>query len=275
VHFKVYIPHPALQEFVTSILTINASFPEVENDIIIPYPPTPLQSIIFHGNFPIKLQKERDFHFTLKPSTVIVGPQCTRANLLIGQRLNVVRVDFQPCGLYRLLGIPMKYFYDDVFDANDVMGSEVQTVNEKLIATSNEEKQKVIVENFLLRKRKNLQKSLPFDSAIHELMKKNGNITLDKIASLSCLGLRQFERICGERIGIPPKVFARIIRFSKAYRLKESFPAISWTSIAHEAGYFDQMHLIRDFKEFAGVTPHMMDKPILSAPIQMQADLII
>jgi AraC-like DNA-binding protein len=274
-HFNVYIPHPALQEFVTSILTINACLPEVGNEIIIPYPPTPIQSIIFHGEFPVKLKKEGDSLFQLKPSTVIVGPQYTRVNLLIQERLNIIRVDFHPCGLYRLLGIPMKYLFDNDFNAVDIIGRDIKKVIEKLVGISNDEKRKCIVENFLLQKVKDLKKSLPFDFAIRELMKKNGNITLDKIASLSCLGIRQFERICGERIGMPPKLFARIIRFSKAYRLKESFPAISWTSIAHEAGYFDQMHLIRDFKEFAGVTPHMMDEPLLSAPIQMQADLII
>jgi AraC-like DNA-binding protein len=32
-------------------------------------------------------------------------------------------------------------------------------------------------------------------------------------------------------------------------------PWQTWTSIAYECGYFDQMHLIKDFKAFTGFTP--------------------
>ena len=72
---------------------------------------------------------------------------------------------------------------------------------------------------------------------------------------------------------LPPKLFARLIRFSKAYRLRESFSNLSWTSIAYECGYFDQMHFIRDFKEFAGVAPGIIEKELDKTPVRMQAAL--
>ena len=65
----------------------------------------------------------------------------------------------------------------------------------------------------------------------------------------------------------------RIIRFSKAYRMREMNESISWTAIAHLAGYFDQMHLIRDFKVFTGVLPTMVDKELSQTPSRLQADL--
>jgi AraC-like DNA-binding protein len=64
-------------------------------------------------------------------------------------------------------------------------------------------------------------------------------IAIEKIASLSCLSIKQFERKCKERIGMNPKLYGRILKFSKAYRLHEGFPHLSWTKIAYEAGYFD------------------------------------
>ncbi len=70
-----------------------------------------------------------------------------------------------------------------------------------------------------------------------------------------------------------PKAYARIVRFSKAYRLHETFPQLSWTEIAHTAGYFDQMHLIKDFKEFAGVNPSVIEQQLLHTPLRMQKDL--
>ena len=36
-------------------------------------------------------------------------------------------------------------------------------------------------------------------------------------------------------------------------------PELKWTDVAHIFDYYDQMHLIRDFKEFAGYTPKEVD----------------
>ena len=70
-----------------------------------------------------------------------------------------------------------------------------------------------------------------------------------------------------------PKMYARIVRFSNAYRLHEATPGLSWTKIAYEAGYFDQMHLIRDFRVFAGVNPSVIEQELLDTPLRMQKDI--
>jgi AraC-like DNA-binding protein len=46
-----------------------------------------------------------------------------------------------------------------------------------------------------------------------------------------------------------------VLRFRYACRLAGESPRPEWSGIAAEAGYFDQAHLIRDFREFAGATP--------------------
>ncbi len=272
---QVYIPHPALQEFVISIIAIDAVLPDGVDEVVTPYPPTPHQSIIYYGNHPIKMQKEGWNHFDLQPSTVVIGPMYTRVNLIVRKRLKAVRVDFHPGGLYRLLGIPMTSLFDEGFNALEVFGNEMKVINQQLLDSRDNETRKDIVEKFLLEKRNHLKTPLPFDFAMRELMRNDGNVSIEKIASFACLSMRQFERKCSERIGMPPKSFARIIRFSKAYRLKEAHPHLTWTAIAHEAGYFDQMHFIRDFKEFAGVTPRIIEEALSETPFRMQADLLV
>lgn len=149
----------------------------------------------------------------------------------------------------------------------------MKLVSKRLLHASNLEEGKTIVEKFLLDQVKNLQEKLPFDSAMRILMNTNGTMSVEKTASFSCLSIKQFERKCKERIGMNPKQFARILKFSKAYRLHEAMPQISWTHIAYEAGYYDQMHMIRDFKTFAGVNPSIIERQLLSTPLRMQKDL--
>jgi AraC-like DNA-binding protein len=221
------------------------------------------------------MQKQGWDHFDLQPSIVVVGAMYTRVNLIVRKRLKCVRVDFFPGGLYRLLGIPMTHLFDGGFNAFDILGNEMAEINEKILEAPDNDTSKSIVEEFLMKKRNQLKTTLPFDFAMRKLMRNDGNISIEKIASLACLSLRQFERKCVERIGMPPKSFARIVRFSKAYRLREARLALTWTAIAHEAGYFDQMHFIRDFKEFAGVTPQIIEEALSGTPFRMQADLIV
>lgn len=270
---KFYIPHFLLQEFVNCIMVIHAEVDATAAPVICPYPPTPQNSLFFYINDQIKVQKEGDTGFVLQPRSVIVGPQLTRVMLDINQSHKAVRVGFHPGGLHRLLGISMAEMIDDSYDAMDVFGNEIQQMNDQLCDARNFDEIKNVTEQFLLKKVKALKRSLPFDNAMLELLRLNGNVPMEQIASLACLSLRQFERVSKERIGFSPKLFARLIRFSRAYRLRENFPQVSWTSIAHECGYFDQMHFIRDFKEFAGVIPGILEKELESAPVRLQAGL--
>lgn len=272
---RIHIPHPALSEFVISIMTVDAELPDCISEVATPYPPTPHQSIIFYGNDRISMKKEGAADFELQPTTVVIGPQYTRVNLLVHKRLKAVRVDFYPGGLYRLLGIPMIRLFDGGFNALDILGNEVGSVNEQISNTEDNESRAAVIERFLLEKRFALKDSLPIDQALKLLMRNDGNLKIEKVAALSCLSLRQFERKCMERLGITPKAYARIARFSKAYRLREANPRLTWTAIAHEAGYFDQMHFIKDFKEFAGVTPRIYEEAMSCTPFRMQADLIV
>ncbi|MBT8302018.1 MAG: helix-turn-helix domain-containing protein [Maribacter sp.] len=270
---NLYIPHPALQDYVLSISTVSALLPEGINEVITPYPPTPFQSLIFYCNHPISMGRAVDANFQKQPFAVLIGPQYSRVNIKVHKQLSAVRVDFLPGGMYRMLGIPMYELFDDGFDALDFFGEKIKTLNGQLRNTPNLVACKKIVEKFLLDQVSKLKELLPVDSALQMLLKHNGHMPVSQTASFSCLSLKQFERKCKERIGMNPKMFARILKFSKAYRLHESCPQLSWTQIAYEAKYYDQMHMIRDFKTFAGVNPSVIEKQLLSTPLRMQKDL--
>ena len=172
-----------------------------------------------------------------------------------------------------MLGVPMHELFDLGLDALDFFGGKIKALNEQLQNTPKLVECKKIVEQFLLEQVGKLKVRLPIDSALQMLFNNNGNMLIGETASLSCLSLKQFERKCKERIGMNPKTFARILKFSNAYRLHESSPQLNWINIAHEAGYHDQMHLIRDFKTFAGVNPSVIEQQLLSTPLRMQKDL--
>ncbi|HTF63929.1 MAG TPA: helix-turn-helix domain-containing protein, partial [Edaphobacter sp.] len=70
------------------------------------------------------------------------------------------------------------------------------------------------------------------------------------------VSVRQYERRFLDEVGMTPKLFARTTRFQNALDAKRLFPTLSWMNIAHELGYFDQMHMVRDFQSLGGDAPN-------------------
>jgi len=268
--FQIFKPHPALQNLVSKILIFRADLRHMNADIICPFPPTPQNYIYFYINDPVYTQKTGENAFIKKPASITVGPQVNKVNLNVGRDHFMLGIIFHPGALYRLLGFSMKNICDEDLDTSDLFGNEINLIQERLKNAQSWVEMKNVVESFLLQKIKSIKAALPFDDAIRELMNAGGCIRIEKVASLSCLSIRQFERKCLERIGIPPKLFARLIRFSNAYILKEKQQHLSWTSIAHSSGYYDQMHFVKDFKEFAGVTPSFIQEELEATPLRLQ-----
>jgi AraC-like DNA-binding protein len=212
--------------------------------------------------------------FKKEPLSVLIGPQYSRVNIKVHQQLRAIRVDFFPGAMHRLFKVPMHQLFDKAFGLDCFHSPGTGSIDEQLQNTASLEEGKKIVERFLLHLATDSRQPLPFDRAMQVLLNNSGNMSIDSIASLSCLSLKQFERVCKERIGMNPKLYARILKFSKAYILHERSPQLSWINIAHEAGYYDQMHMIRDFRVFAGVNPSVIEQQLLSTPLRMQKDLI-
>jgi AraC-like DNA-binding protein len=252
-----YTIHPALREFVKGVKIIHIDFDG--ND-----PPSPVYThmpgytrfLCFYLRDPVRVRKEAG-GFVTRPAAIMAGPQTRPATLELGRTHHVVYVGFKPGAMYRFLGIPMDKLVNEDFDARALLGREVELVVDRLLEAKTNCEQNSIIQQYLLQRLPLLKPVLPFDAAIQELVNAGGNLTMDYVAAQSCLSLRQFERLSNTRLGLPPKLYARVARFFEAFKLKSRFPDLTWTEISNRCGYFDQMHLIRDFKQFSGSTPGM------------------
>lgn len=74
------------------------------------------------------------------------------------------------------------------------------------------------------------------------------------LAERSGLGPRRFAQLFRDAVGVSPKRWLRLRRFQCALSRTED-PDLDWADLACELGYSDQPHLVREFREFAGVTP--------------------
>ena len=257
---KYYNPHPALLEYVESICIMGHDF--TTGNFLSPiytYMPTHTRFLCFYLEDALEI-KRGSGDFQKRGHAMVIGPQLTPVTIDLGRKQSNVIIMLRPCGLFRLLGIPLEEIVDCDFEARLILGKEIDEVTERLMNASNNEQKNSIIQAYLLGKLNKLKPSLPIDRAMLQLIMKNGNLSMDYLASQSCLSVRQLERKSLERIGISPKYFSRVVRFSEAYKFKERHPRTSWIEIAYRFGYYDQMHLIRDFRHFTGINPGMVNE---------------
>jgi AraC-like DNA-binding protein len=90
--------------------------------------------------------------------------------------------------------------------------------------------------------------------AIHTILKSSGGLHV--VSDLNTgLSPRQLRRLFEFYIGDTPKTFSKVVRFQNILKAKPSAQSLRANKLFYDAGYYDQAHFIKDFKNFYGLTP--------------------
>lgn len=255
-------PCPSLAAFVRLYRIIDFEFPH--NNPIPPkaYTPRPEQCLQFFPSptlfdYPGKNQ-------TIKPkNALLIGQHSLINNRTVFKKFLSLQIVFQPGAMYRLLGIPLVELTNQLIEAEDIMGTEIESVNDQLYHALNHQAMITIAEQFLMNRITRIRKSAERIDLIAGQML-GLTQSLDGYVANAFLSHRQFDRKFSDRMGISPKEYLRIVRFDLAYRMKNNHPQMSWFNIAIACGYYDYQHLYKDYREFTGFSPPVffsMDSP--------------
>lgn len=269
IHTEQCTIHPALRSLIRNIIIIEANFNNTPIILESDFMPSPYQGMFINLYTNFKSKKSGDSNFKNVTSCTLIGVQITPFKLLAEESHKAVSIIFQPGGLNRFLNIPISEIFDNGYSAREVIGREIEELIDKSHDSISSKELDSIVQSYLLRKLSCVKEQLPIDFAL-QLLLTNHHTNIDKIVGIACMSVRSFERKCKERLGMPAKMYARIARFHKAYTILESKRITSWAGLAYETGYYDQTHFIKDFKEFAKLTPTLVHKELSNGYVRFQ-----
>lgn len=263
--------HPALRSLIRHIVIIEADYGNTPVRLEGNFMPSPDQAMFINLHTRLKSKKSGANNFNAVTSCTLMGAQITPFKLLVEESHKTVSIIFQPGGLNRFLDIPMTEIFDNGYSAREVKGREIEELLDKAHDAVSLHELGNIVQSYFLGKLAQVKERLPIDFALQHLLA-NYNTNMDQIAGMACMSTRSFERKCKERLGMTAKMYARIARFHKAYKIIETRRSLSWADLAYEVGYYDQMHFIKDFKEFSKRTPTLVSEELSGEHIQFQLD---
>jgi methylphosphotriester-DNA--protein-cysteine methyltransferase len=94
--------------------------------------------------------------------------------------------------------------------------------------------------------------------ALDTVRRRAGRVSCERLALTLGLSDRHFRRHVRDSTGVPPKTYARLLRFVDAMRTADRSGHPAWADVAVSAGYFDQSHFIRDCVALAGTSPRAL-----------------
>ncbi len=193
-------------------------------------------------------------------AATVIGPiDARRTRLILRNQVHSLDVLIRPLGMYRLFGVPISPLAGGGAEGHAVFGPQITSLYECLgNAPSFADRVKILDSFFLDR----LHLSNPLQPAALAMRQvASGRWSVTAAAARIGISERQLERRSHECSGVSPKLLARVSRFGRAIQKRRS-GFRSWIDIAHEVGYYDQMHLIRDFHDLGGGTPTEVMKEI-------------
>jgi methylphosphotriester-DNA--protein-cysteine methyltransferase len=144
------------------------------------------------------------------------------------------------------------------YDASDVLGADIRELWQKMAETSSFARRVEFAEEYVLGKVANSLRNTPVMNAALHICASRGIARISDVANQSSLCLRQFERRFVSEIGLSPKLYSRVARFQAVLDAKVNCQNIGWLDLAYKFGYFDQMHMIKDFQNLSGLSPECL-----------------
>jgi AraC-like DNA-binding protein len=175
-------------------------------------------------------------------------PFCKSGSLLV--------IRFDPIRFYQVFKIEPKQLREkSIWSLRDAMGDFgnllLELINKKASAKSKIKAVEMIMADCLSSPNTNYLVEL----AIKIIKKNKGRTSVAELIKQLKVNYKWLERNFENYLGLSPKEYIALQRFVSAYSCLCENPGYNLLRIAVENGYYDQSHLIKDFKRFVGKTP--------------------
>jgi AraC-like DNA-binding protein len=167
-----------------------------------------------------------------------------------------IEVRLTPIGARALLGMPMHELTNQVVPLDELLGRARGELADRIWdADSWQRRFELLDAAIAARLAEARPPSTEVAWALGRLRASAGRAAIANLPRELGWSHRRLIAAFRDQVGLPPKTLARILRFERVSALLRETPSPRLAEVAFDSGYYDQAHLNRDFREFAGTTP--------------------
>jgi AraC-like DNA-binding protein len=177
-----------------------------------------------------------------------------RATYINKHSLGVIMVGFKPWGIQSFTGFPISEITDQNLNLKEIYPARVRTLEDEIRCVDSSEKRIAVIEKFLLEILSYPGIDPLIREAVFSINNTHGQEKVRSVAKAFHLSEKQFKRRFVQSVGIPPKLFSRIVRFQHILTQFDNLQ-FKLLDIAISTGFYDEAHFIKEFEQFTSVTP--------------------
>jgi AraC-like DNA-binding protein len=249
-----WVPGPPLDRFIDDIYCLTG----VPSHRRMNIPPMPSAHLFLNLGGPVRLW---DPHASAPPAVLtdgwFMGLSTRRFVFEYPTRVRLVGVHFKPWGMSPFVGIPATELRDLWVPVDAVWQRSLDRVRNQVADTASVSETLRVLEQEL-RWRLSEASSHGLDLvqyASRRLESCHGAVSVGALTDATGVSGTHLATQFKSHVGITPKQVARIYRFAQLILSVDARRPVDWSALAQAAGYFDQAHFSREFKEFTGHTP--------------------
>ncbi|MGF1567629.1 MAG: DUF6597 domain-containing transcriptional factor [Nodosilinea sp.] len=170
------------------------------------------------------------------------------------QNCSVMGAHFKPGGSAAFFTLPGGQLHNQIISLEELWQGSATELRDRLLEKPTTETRFLALEQFLLSFMQPLSHHPVVDFALREF-ERLPTSPVSTVTSQIGFSTRHFNQLFRDRVGLTPKLYCRVRRLQKVLNLLNGKAPIDWMDIAFTCGYFDQAHLIHDFRTFVNCTP--------------------
>jgi AraC-like DNA-binding protein len=189
--------------------------------------------------------------------------------------VSVMGVRFRPGGAFPFLGPPANELADAHVDLEALWGTSAVELRERLCAAKTPDERFNLLEKALVAHLfRPLERHCAVRFALDTFGRADSGGAIRDVARDVGLSQRRFIQLFAREVGMSPKLFCRVRRFRQALEKVRWIALPNWSRVAADCGYYDQSHLIHDFRFFSNLSPTEYVRQRSDCVIQNHATLV-
>lgn len=219
--------------------------------------PDGCMEMIFHYGDPFSYSK-RENQDEIQPSSFLGGQINRCLTITPTGDVGLIGVRFHPYGAAALLSLPMGELAGETIDLVDIVGNKAKELSEQIALAQERQNRILLIEGLLMKLYSDrIQADLLVEEAVFRVLNLKQETTVSELAKSLFISQRHLSRRFRHHVGLTIKSFYNIHRFQRLLRSisEHAEGSSSLTNAAYSAGYYDQSHLIKDFRRYTGTNP--------------------
>jgi AraC-like DNA-binding protein len=178
---------------------------------------------------------------------------------VIARPNKVLHVIFKPYGAYKLLGIAQNSPFDEHGTSLfDMLADKIKPLLNQIEDAAYNASHIIQLVNKWLETQLVKNEKIDVSRVSHAcilIAASHGNMPIKQLTQNMQISRRALEYQFKEQVGLSPKLYSRITRFGFLLTAIKNNKAVNWQELSFRHKFFDQAHLINEFKYFSGSSP--------------------